>query len=146
MDDVFPSNIGRPAFGVKLLAGPVSLDQQYCSNMVVSRVEKTVHLMTKVQQLHDTQCELLLLRNCIGVSKLNFTLRTTNPMAIQSATSLYDQHLLNYLRQLVVGDGAGFGPVQQRLATLPIKFGGFGVYTMTDTGLWYYSFQLRYQR
>lgn len=138
LEDVFPPNIGRPELGVKLLGGPVSLDQQYCSNMVVNKVEKTVHLMTRVQQLQDTQCELLLLRNCIGVSKLYFTLRTTNPMTIQTATSLYDQHLVQYLRQLVVGDGAGFCPVQQRLATLPIKYGGFGIYTMSDTGKYCY--------
>ncbi|XP_026403738.1 uncharacterized protein LOC113299027 [Papaver somniferum] len=138
MVGVFPSTISRLVLGVKLLGGPVSQDQLYCNNMVVSRVEKTVHLMSKVRKLNDSQCELLLLCNCIGVSKLYFTLRTTNPMAIQSVTSLYDQHLIRYLRQLVVGDGAGFGPVQQRLATLSIKSGGFGVYTMKDTGKYCY--------
>lgn len=137
-EGVFPSNISRPEFGVKLLGGLVSLNQQFCSNMVVGRVEKTLNLMLKVQQLHDTQSELLLLRNCIGVSKLHFTLRTTEPEAIQDATLLYDQHLLQYLRQLVVGDGVGFGPIQQRLDTFSIKYGGFGVYTMADTGKYCY--------
>ncbi|XP_026413120.1 uncharacterized protein LOC113308884 [Papaver somniferum] len=138
MVGVFPSTISRHVLGVKLLGRSFSQDQLYCSNMVVSRVEKTVHLMSKVQQMNDSQCELLLLRNCIGVSKLYFTLRTTNPMATQYATSLYDQHLIRFLRQLVVEDDAGFGPVRQRLATLPIKYGGFGVYTMEDTGKYCY--------
>ncbi|XP_026414846.1 uncharacterized protein LOC113310393 isoform X2 [Papaver somniferum] len=32
-----------------------------------------------------------------------------------------------------MGDGAGFGLFQQRLAMLPIKVGGFGIYTLNDT-------------
>lgn len=40
---------------------------------------------------------------------------------------------MQYIRCLIVGDGAGFGLVQQRLATLPIKDSGLGILTMTDT-------------
>ncbi|XP_026404939.1 uncharacterized protein LOC113300025 isoform X1 [Papaver somniferum] len=132
-DGVFPSNIGKPTDGVKLLGGPVSLNMEFCSNMVLSRVDKAVHLMDKIQELEDPQSELLLLRNCTGVSRLYFTLRTTSPKDIQPAVVRFDEHLLSYLRRLVVGDSAGFGMVQQRLATLPIKDGGFGVLTMADT-------------
>ncbi|XP_026404941.1 uncharacterized protein LOC113300025 isoform X3 [Papaver somniferum] len=137
-DGVFPSNIGKPTDGVKLLGGPVSLNMEFCSNMVLSRVDKAVHLMDKIQELEDPQSELLLLRNCTGVSRLYFTLRTTSPKDIQPAVVRFDEHLLSYLRRLVVGDSAGFGMVQQRLATLPIKDGGFGVLTMADTGMYCY--------
>ncbi|XP_026448896.1 uncharacterized protein LOC113349177 [Papaver somniferum] len=135
---VFPANICKPTSGVKLLGGHVSLNTDFCSDMVTSRVDKTIALMQKIQKLHDPQCELLLLRNCVGISKLYFTLRTTNPQALQVATAHYDKHLLDYLRQIIVGDGAGFGLVQQRLATLPIKDGGLGVYTMKDTSTYCY--------
>lgn len=86
----------------------------------------------------DPQSKLLLLRNCTGVSNKYFTLRTTSPLALQSATTLFDNQLVQYLRHLVVGDGAGFGQIQQRIATLPIKDGGLGVYTMSDTSKYCY--------
>ncbi|XP_026400006.1 uncharacterized protein LOC113295887 [Papaver somniferum] len=133
MIGVFPTNISKPTRGVKILGGPVSMDLQFCSNMVVDRVEKTNRLMHNIKKLQDPQSKLLLLRRCTGVSRLFFTMRTTTPLALQAATTLFDKQLLQYLRQLIVRDGAGFGIVQQRLATMPIKDGGLGVYTMADT-------------
>lgn len=76
---------------------------------------------------------MLLLCNCVGVSRLYFAMHTTNPEALQQASDLFDDHLFQYLRLLITGDGAGLGPLQQRLDTLPIKDGGLGIYTMADT-------------
>lgn len=101
--------------------------------MMLTRVNKTVQLMDAIKKLRDPQSEMLLLLNCTGVSRLYFALRTTNPAALQSATDLFDDHSLKYLRLLITGDGAGFGPLQQRLDTFPIKDGGLGIYTMADT-------------
>lgn len=89
--------------------------------------------MDTIRNLNDPQSELLLLRNCSGVSKLYFTMRTTQPQALQLAQIRYDTHLLQYLQHIVTGDGAGFGLLQQCIATLPIKHGGLGIYTMFDT-------------
>ncbi|XP_026396172.1 uncharacterized protein LOC113290799 [Papaver somniferum] len=143
---VFPDNIGRPSTGVKLLGGPVSLDLQFCKEMVMQRVTKTINLMSVVKKLKDPQSELLLLRSCTGVSRLYFTMRTTNPLALQQAMTHFDDHLFQYLRQLITADGEGFGPLQYRIATLPIKDGGLGVYTMQDTSNYCYlasQFQTR---
>lgn len=87
---VFPNNIGRPSSGVKLLGGPVSPDLHFCEDMVMQRVNKTLELMTTVKKI-DPQCELLLLRNCSGVSKLYFTMRTTRPAALEQAKAYYDE-------------------------------------------------------
>lgn len=116
----------------------MSLNSQFCSNLVMKRVQKTTQLMQSIQKLHDPQSELLLSRNCTGVSRLFFSLRTTCPQVLQEVTEIFDYQLMKYLRQLIVGDGAGFGLVQQRMATLPIKYGGLGVYTMTDTSKYCY--------
>ncbi|XP_026411629.1 uncharacterized protein LOC113306930 [Papaver somniferum] len=89
--------------------------------------------MNTIKKLQDPQSELLLLRNCTGVSKLYFTLRKTFPSALQPATIQFDTSMFQYLRNLIVGDGDGFGVIQQRMVTLPIKDGGLGVYTMADT-------------
>lgn len=55
---------------MKLLGRPVSLDTQYCNEMVTYRVNKTIKLMQAVGKLKDPQSELLLLRNCTDVSRL----------------------------------------------------------------------------
>lgn len=94
MDNVFPTNIGRPAGGVTLLGEPVSLDMEFCSNIVRGRVDKTLQLMNNIQELQDPQSELLLLRSCAGVSRLYFALRTTCPEALQVAGSRFDDHLM----------------------------------------------------
>ncbi|XP_026456690.1 uncharacterized protein LOC113357496 [Papaver somniferum] len=39
---VFPAHIGKPAGGVKLLGGLVSLDMQYYSDLVMSTIDKTL--------------------------------------------------------------------------------------------------------
>ncbi|XP_026383543.1 uncharacterized protein LOC113279040 [Papaver somniferum] len=120
-ESAFPVNIGKATDGVKLLGGPVSLDPSFCCRTVAHRVDKTIQLMDKIQVLCDPQCELLLLRSCTGLSRLFFALRTTFPMALLPDAERFDSYLMQYLRRLVVGDNAGFGKVQQRLATLPIK-------------------------
>lgn len=111
----------------------VYLEDQFCSESILSRVTKTIHLMDCVQKLRDPQRELLLLRNCAGVSKLYFTMRITRPQVMQYAQLQFDEHLLQFLRYLITSDGASFGQLQQRIATLPIKYVGLGIYTMGDT-------------
>ncbi|XP_026420203.1 uncharacterized protein LOC113316197 [Papaver somniferum] len=137
-DGVFHADIGRASNVVKLLGGLVSLDAQFCGDLVMTTVDKTIQLMNSVKKLQDPQCELLLLCYCTGVSKLYFTLRTTSPQFIHAASNHFDHHLFQFLQHLVTGDGAGFNPLQQRLATLPIKDGGFDVYTMTDTSQYFF--------
>ncbi|XP_026444126.1 uncharacterized protein LOC113344342 [Papaver somniferum] len=138
LEGVFPKYIGRPSKGVKLLGGQVSLDLDFMSDMVLGRVNKTIQLMDAIKKLKDPQSEMLLLCNCVGVSRLYFAMRTTNPSSLQQASDLFDDHLLQYFRILITGDRAGFGTLQHRLATLPIKDGGLGIYTMADTRTYCY--------
>ncbi|XP_026458438.1 uncharacterized protein LOC113358943 [Papaver somniferum] len=55
IESAFPHNIGKHANGVKLLGGPVSLNSEFCSNMVLKRVGTTIQLMSKIQELQDPQ-------------------------------------------------------------------------------------------
>ena len=41
-DGVFPPNISRPCAGVKLLGGPVSIDQSFCHGFSLKRISKTI--------------------------------------------------------------------------------------------------------
>ena len=85
VDGVFPSNIARPLHGVKLLGGSVSLDESFCRDLASKRVSKTISLMEAISKLNDPQCELLLLRNCAGVSKLSYALRTCSLLYLLEA-------------------------------------------------------------
>lgn len=130
---VFPPNISRPTKGVKLLGGSVILDAQFNKDLVVSRVRKTIALIDAVEKLEDPQGELLLFRNCTGVSRLYFTLRKTKPDFLQETQDLFDARLFQFLRHIITGDVPGYRFLQKRLSTFPFKHGGMGVYTIQDT-------------
>lgn len=136
--ELFPSHISRPPNGVQLLGGPVSTNSGLCMDMVHKRVQKIVRLMEDVSKLEDPQCELLLLRNCTGVSRLYFTLRTTMTGFMDSDAETFDTHLFQFLRRSIRGDGPGYGLLQHRLVTLPLKYGGLGTYSMSDTRTYCY--------
>ncbi|GJU24063.1 hypothetical protein Tco_1162684 [Tanacetum coccineum] len=126
-DGVFPINISRSLNGVKLLGGSVSLDEGFCWDLALKGVSKTISLMEAIHKLHDPQCELLLLRNCAGVAKLSYALRTCSPLYLLEAQVQFDHALRASLEKIVTASGPGFGDWQLRLATLPIKLGGLGL-------------------
>ncbi|GJV30581.1 putative reverse transcriptase domain-containing protein [Tanacetum coccineum] len=129
---IFPPNISRPLHGVKLLGGPASVDFDFCNELVMKRVAKTIGLMDAIAKINDPQCELLLLRSCTGISRLYFTMRTCPPRVFESAQRSFDMALRSSLERIVTASGLGFGDWQWRLSTLPFAFGGLGVYYAGD--------------
>ncbi|GJY96150.1 hypothetical protein Tco_0512511 [Tanacetum coccineum] len=132
LEGIFPPNISRPLHGVKLLGGPVNVDVDIGSALVMKRVSKTIGLLDAVAKINDPQCELLLIRACAGVSKLYFAMRTYPPRVFESAQLSYDMALRSALERIVTASGLGFGDWQWRLVTLPFAFGGLGVYSACD--------------
>nr|GEW13603.1 hypothetical protein [Tanacetum cinerariifolium] len=55
LEGVFPPNISRPLHGVKLLGGPVSVDADFSSALVMKRVSKTIGLLDAVAKINDPQ-------------------------------------------------------------------------------------------
>ncbi|GJW46509.1 hypothetical protein Tco_0078155 [Tanacetum coccineum] len=102
-EGLFPVYIRRPSLGVKLLGGTVSRDADFISGLDMRRAANAVDLMSLLPQLHDPQSELLLLRSCIG--------------------------LRGSIENIMVCGGPFFGDLQWSLATLPIRFGGLGLYS-----------------
>ncbi|GJT36955.1 putative reverse transcriptase domain-containing protein [Tanacetum coccineum] len=51
--DIFPPNIARPLHGVKLLGGPASVDFDFCNELMMKRVAKTIELMDAIAKIND---------------------------------------------------------------------------------------------
>ncbi|KAK2443431.1 hypothetical protein QL285_014538 [Trifolium repens] len=124
---LFPSDIGRPLSGVKLLGGAVSRDKDFIEEVAMKRAVRAVELMHLLPRLRDPKSELLLLRSCIGIVKIFFGLRTCQPIYMKEASILFDNKVRAAIEDIVVGGDPFFGDLQWRIASLPIKFGGFGL-------------------
>ncbi|GKE04267.1 hypothetical protein Tco_1396285 [Tanacetum coccineum] len=109
LEGIFPPNISRPLHGVKLLGGPVSVDADFGSALVMKRVAKTIRLLDAVSKINDPQCELLLIRARAGVSKLYFAMRTCPPCVFESAQLSFDRALHSALESIVTVSRPGFG-------------------------------------
>ncbi|XP_021989397.1 uncharacterized protein LOC110885960 [Helianthus annuus] len=110
---LFPSEIGRPEKGVKLLGGAVSRDASFISGLASKRATRAVDIMGHLPLLWDPQSEHLLLRSCMGVAKLLFGLREA-------------------IEDIVVCGGPFFGDLQWRIVTLPMRLGGLGLLSARD--------------
>ncbi|GKE12018.1 hypothetical protein Tco_1415569 [Tanacetum coccineum] len=98
---LFPFDIRRPSLGVKLLGGAVSRDTDFISGMAMRRAMNAVDLMNLLPQLHDPQSELLLLRSCMGISKLFFSLRTYQPVHMEEAALFFGKGLRGLIENIV---------------------------------------------
>ncbi|MCI10010.1 hypothetical protein A2U01_0031101, partial [Trifolium medium] len=88
--------------------------------------------MHLLPQLKDPQSELHLLRSCMGIAKLFFGIRTCQPIYMKVAAVLFDKELRAAVEDIVVTGGPFFGDLQWRIASLPIKFGGLGLYSAVE--------------
>ncbi|GKA31015.1 hypothetical protein Tco_0717320 [Tanacetum coccineum] len=125
---IFPPNISRPLHGVKLLGGPASVDFNFCNELVMKLMAKTIVLMDAIVNINDPQCELFLLRSCTGIFRLYFTMRTCPPRVFEYAQRSFSVALRSSMKRIVNASRLGFGDWKWRLATLPFAFGGLGVY------------------
>ncbi|GJY72460.1 hypothetical protein Tco_0476163 [Tanacetum coccineum] len=62
------------------------------------------------------------------ISKLFSGLRTYEPVHMEETTLFFDKGLRRLIENIVVCSGPFFGDLQWRLASLPIRFGGLGLY------------------
>ncbi|KAL6558402.1 hypothetical protein OROMI_018753 [Orobanche minor] len=74
----------------------------------------------------------------MGISKLLFGLRIGYPEYTAEAVDIFDKGLREVVEGIVVCGGPFFGDLQWRLSTLPIRYGGLGLYTAKETS--YYAF------
>ncbi|KAJ0540593.1 hypothetical protein HanRHA438_Chr09g0374631 [Helianthus annuus] len=68
----------------------------------------------------------------MGIAKLFFGLRTCQPVHMEVVALFFDKGLREAIEELVVCGGPFFGDLQWRLASLPIMFGGLGLYSAVE--------------
>ena len=74
----------------------------------MKRVSKTIELITSISKLHDPQCELFLLRNCAGVGRLSYVMRTCPSDLFGEAQVQFDAALRASLEKIVTASGPGY--------------------------------------
>ncbi|KAK1351434.1 hypothetical protein POM88_054364 [Heracleum sosnowskyi] len=99
--ELFPRDICRPQVGVRLLGGAISMDASFIEDFANMRVSKSKELMGVLEQFNDPQCELVLLRVCMGLRKLCYALRTCPPSFFTEASAQFDAALRKALHNVV---------------------------------------------
>ena len=80
--------------------------------------------MERIQCLRDPQMELLLIRSCFGVPKLNYWLRTCDPGVIAASISDFDLSVDTALQHIL---GVPLIGLDRDIASLPLSLGGLGI-------------------
>ena len=118
-----PPEIPLADEGFSLLGCPIG-PPSFCNAALLKRVEKVSNYLRKLPDLQDSQSESTLLRHCLSLPKILFSLRTCPPGFIKQATDAFDDLIRDSL-----ADIAG-GPLPEwswRKASLPCSLGGLGL-------------------
>ena len=118
---VVPSRYWEVGVGGEAARRAVSRDGGFIEGLAMKRVAKAVELMHFLPQLGDPQSELLLLRSCMGITKLFFGLRTCQPVHMEGVAAWFDKELRGSIEDIVVCGGPFFGDLQWRVASLDRK-------------------------
>ena len=95
-----PSDILVTMWGFTFLGFPVG-PATFCEDFVRQRVGKIKDCLSKLPDLEDSQIEMSLLRSCLALPKVSFSLRTCPPNHIIQAMAAFDDTMHNALSELV---------------------------------------------
>ena len=109
--------------GFILLGCPVG-PPQLCETTFLKRVEKLKGTLAKLADLEDTQMEATLLRSCLALPKVAFSLRTCPPSHIIQATATFDDVMREALTDLTGCPLSGWAWLK---ASLPSSCGGLNI-------------------
>lgn len=114
--------------GITLLGSPVgSLDFE--RRVIGERMEKVREISHRLPLIQDPQTEFALLRSCLSLPKLMFTLRTTKPTHHLDMWQEYDSITRDSLSRIL---GSSIPNYQWEQATLPVSAGGLGLRLAED--------------
>ena len=73
----------------------------YCEEIFMNRVEKVKLSLASLPLLPDSQVESTLLRSCLSLPKISYSLHTCPPIYIRRAIGVFDQAMRDALEDLV---------------------------------------------
>ena len=122
-DDLFPNDLVREDTGISVLGVPIGhhdfIDQEFGSKLIKLRSS-----MERLPLLNDSQVAFTLLHNCLGISMVNYFLRTSPLKTTCQLAQNYDTLVLEVLQNII---GSNFTSKQQQQIQLPAKSGGLGL-------------------
>ena len=126
-DNSDPTGLGIPKAdprGIQLLGSPIGTDEfmQEVVQERISEIEQTI--VSKLSSIENPQIQLCLLRSCLSLPKITYTLRTCKPAALASAYKRFDGIQFSALGEIL---SAPISPIAWRQATLPVSLGGLGL-------------------
>ena len=118
-----PSDIPITREGFVLLGSPIG-SPTFCEAAVGKRVAKVRETLSRLPDLEDFQMETTLLRSCLALPKISFSLRTCPPGHIQEATVAFDDVMREALSDLAGGPLPEWAWLK---ASLPSSLGGLNI-------------------
>ena len=114
--------------GITLLGAPVG-SQEFMAREVKRKVEKVEEITGMLPLLQDAHTEFVLLRSCLGLPKISFTLRTTDTSGMGELLGDFDRVTREGLTRIL---GAPLSDQAWQQAKLPTALGGMGLRGAVD--------------
>ena len=128
-DNSLLQEIPRAEEGFSLLGCPVG-PPPFCNTILLQRVEKIREFLKKLPDLQDSQMESTLLRHCLSLPKIFYSLRTCPPDFVREATTVFDDLIRDTLSDIA---GGPLSDWSWRKASLPVSLGGLGLRNASTT-------------
>ena len=128
-DNSLLQEIPRAEEGFSLLGCPVG-PPPFCNTILLQRVEKIREFLKKLPDLQDSQMESTLLRHCLSLPKISYSLRTCPPDFVREATTVFDDLIRDTLSDIA---GGPLSDWSWRKASLPVSLGGLGLRNASTT-------------
>jgi len=115
--------------GIKVLGAWVTCDPHTTHAFLMSRLRKHQDFFNNIIQLKP-QYALPILQ-CCGIPRWNFLARTHSPDEATAATKEFDDTVLRTLGTILNIDTTTLSRIQQRVISVPMRFGGLGITAYT---------------
>ena len=130
-DDPLGKGVPRVrGLGITLLGAPLG-HLGYEAELLQEKVNKVQEITSLLPDIQDPQIEFCLLRSCLSLPKIMFTLRTVDTTAHRPLLSQFDRETRESLNRIL---GAPLDDLQWRQAKLPVALGGMGLRAAMDHG------------
>ena len=114
--------------GIRVLGSPCG-SEAYTRKFLDEAAEKIKAITEQLPLLEDSMTSYILLRSCLGMTKVNYHLRTVNTVKHSSSLVKIDEINREAINNLV---GTVLSPTSYQQAVLPVSLSGLGIRRCQD--------------